>query len=64
MMDRVNGTSLRSGLLGSVAKYPGAPALVVRDERLCYGELDATARRWAGAILDLLNRRAERIGRQ
>jgi amino acid adenylation domain-containing protein len=62
MMDRVDGMSLRSGLLGSVAKCPGAPALVVRDERLSYGELDATARRWAGAILDLLNRRAERIG--
>jgi amino acid adenylation domain-containing protein len=62
MMDRVDGISLRSGLLGSVAKCPDAVALVVRDERLSYGELDATARRWAGAILDPLNRRAERVG--
>ena len=43
--------SLRSGFLRSVAGSPDAPALVVGGNTLTYGNLDALARAWSGALL-------------
>jgi amino acid adenylation domain-containing protein len=54
--------SLRAGFLKQVAIRPNAPALVVNDRARSYGELDETARHWAGAIVRRLGRPAERIG--
>lgn len=62
MMDRVDGRSLRSGFLENAVKHPDALALMVRGEQFSYGDLDAAARRWAGALLDMLDRRADRVG--
>ena len=54
--------SLREGFLKQVALRPDAPALVVKDRILSYGELDEKARRWAGAILRHLGGPAARVG--
>ena len=54
--------SLRSGFLRQVALRPDAPALVVKDRAFSYGELDAMARRWAGAVVERLGAPAERVG--
>lgn len=54
--------SLLAGFLRQVELRPDAPALVVKDRVFSYGELDATARRWAGAITGRLGRPAERVG--
>jgi amino acid adenylation domain-containing protein len=54
--------SLRSGFLKQVAARPNAPALVVKDRVWSYGDLDETARRWAGAIVSRLGRPAQRVG--
>lgn len=54
--------SLRAGFLKQVALRPDAPALVVKDRALSYGELDKTARRWAGAIVGRLGGPAARVG--
>jgi amino acid adenylation domain-containing protein len=54
--------SLRAGFLKQVATRPNAPALVVKDRAHSYGELDETARRWAGATVGRLGRPAERVG--
>jgi amino acid adenylation domain-containing protein len=54
--------SLRAGFLKQVALRPDAPALVVHDHALSYGELDLTARRWAGAIVGRLRGPAARVG--
>ena len=54
--------SLRTGFLKQVALRPDAPALVVKDRAFSYGELDHTARRWAGAIVGRLGGPAARVG--
>ncbi|MFY9852905.1 MAG: amino acid adenylation domain-containing protein [Terracidiphilus sp.] len=54
--------SLRSGFLRQVALRPDAPALVVKDRAYSYGELDAIARRWAGAVVEHKGGPAERVG--
>jgi len=54
--------SLRAGFLKQVALRPDAPALVVKDRALSYGELDQIARRWASAILGRLGVPAARVG--
>jgi amino acid adenylation domain-containing protein len=54
--------SLRAGFLKQVALRPDAPALVVNGRVLSYGELDQTARRWAGTIVGRLGGPAARIG--
>ncbi len=54
--------SLRAGFLKQVALRPDAPALVVEDRVISYGELDHTARRWAGAIIGRLGGPAARVG--
>ncbi|HLX83579.1 MAG TPA: amino acid adenylation domain-containing protein [Terriglobales bacterium] len=54
--------SLRAGFLRQVALRPDAPALVVENRVSSYGRLDETARRWAGAIVERLDRPAERVG--
>jgi amino acid adenylation domain-containing protein len=43
--------SLRTGFLRSVSALPSAPALVVKGVARTYGELDRTARLWAGALI-------------
>jgi|SRR5579862_4015946 len=59
---RFDDGSLRAGFLKQVAARPNAPALVVKDRIWSYGELDETARRWAGATIRRLGRPVERIG--
>ena len=59
---RVPDASLRAGFLKQVALRPDAPALVVKDRVISYGELDQTARRWAGAIVGRLGGPAARVG--
>jgi amino acid adenylation domain-containing protein len=54
--------SLRAGFLKQVALRQDAPALVVKDRVISYGELDQTARRWAGAIVGRLGGPAARVG--
>jgi amino acid adenylation domain-containing protein len=54
--------TLQTGLVASVARAPGSPALCVRDVTRSYGELDDTARRWARSITDALGRPAARVG--
>ncbi len=54
--------SLRAGFLKQVALRPDAPALVVKDRTLSYGELDQTARQWASAIVGRLGGPAARVG--
>lgn len=54
--------SLRAGFLKQVALRPDAPGLVVREHAHSYGELDETARRWAGAIVGRLGGPAARVG--
>jgi amino acid adenylation domain-containing protein len=54
--------SLRAGFLKQVVLRPDAPALVVKDRVLSYGELDQTARRWAGAIVGRIGGPAARVG--
>src|SRR5258708_7881032 len=54
--------SLRAGFLKQVALRPDAPALVVNDRVLSYGELDRTARQWAGAIVARRGGPATRVG--
>ena len=55
-------SSLRDGFLKQVALRPDAPALVVKGRAFSYGELDKTARRWAGAITSRLGGPATRVG--
>jgi amino acid adenylation domain-containing protein len=55
-------SSLRDGFLKQVALRPDAPALVVKGHAFSYGELDQTARKWAGAIVGRLGRPATRVG--
>jgi non-ribosomal peptide synthetase component F len=54
--------SLRAGFLRQVALRPDAPALVVKDRIISFGELDQTARLWAGAIVGRLGGPAARVG--
>src|SRR5579872_2855212 len=54
--------SLRAGFLKQVSLRPDAPALVIKDRVFSYGELDQTARRWAGAIVGRLAGPAARVG--
>ena len=62
MLDRSDGISLRSGFLRHAESNPDAPAIVVRGVTRSYGELEATARRWANAIIVTRGRRPERVG--
>jgi amino acid adenylation domain-containing protein len=55
-------SSLRAGFLKQVELRPDAPALVVKGRVLSYGELDETARQWAGAIVARLGGPAARVG--
>jgi len=55
-------SSLRAGFLKQVGLQPDAPALVVKGRALSYGELDETARRWAGAVVGRLGGPAARVG--
>src|ERR1044071_2650405 len=54
--------SLRAGFLKHAGVRPDAPALVVKDRILSYGDLDQTARRWAGAIVERVGGPAARVG--
>jgi amino acid adenylation domain-containing protein len=54
--------TLQGAFASSAARTPDAPALVVRDVTRTYGELDDTARRWAGVITAALGRPAARVG--
>ena len=54
--------SLRSGFLQFAERTPEAPALVVKGVTRSYGELDATARTWARAILDAAGGPVARVG--
>ena len=62
MLDRSDGESLRSGFLRNAKAHPDRPAVVVRGGTLSYGQLESTARRWAGAITEACGRRPERVG--
>jgi amino acid adenylation domain-containing protein len=61
-VDVSGGRSLRSGFLRSAAATPQATALVVQDVAFSFGELDAAARVWARAILDVSDRPPQRVG--
>jgi len=54
--------SLRSGFRRWAAETPEAPALVVKDHTLTYGELDRIARTYAAAIVETIGRPAQRVG--
>jgi amino acid adenylation domain-containing protein len=60
--DRADGLSLRSAFLRQVQKAPEARALVVGGSVRSYGQICATASRWASAICIALGARPERIG--
>ena len=60
--ERATARSLRSGFRHWASATPEAPALVVRDVSLSYGNLDRTARVWASAIADVSGGRAHRVG--
>jgi amino acid adenylation domain-containing protein len=55
-------SSLRGGFLKQVALRPEATALVVKGRQFSYGELDETARKWAGVLLHKLGRPPARVG--
>jgi amino acid adenylation domain-containing protein len=61
-IDKADGRSMRSGFLRSAAARPDAPCLVIKDRAVSYGEAEALARLWAGAIVARLGRPAERVG--
>lgn len=61
-VDRVDGRSLRTGFLRSASERPDAPCLVIKGSTLSYGEVEALARAWAGAIVTALGRPARRVG--
>jgi amino acid adenylation domain-containing protein len=54
--------TLRTGFLRWAQTAPEAPALVVEDRTLTYGDLERTARTWAAAIIELAGRPPERVG--
>lgn len=60
--DRTHGRSLRSGFLRSAAEGPNHAALVVGDRTYSYQELEDRARRWAAAVVEWLERPAQRVG--
>ena len=62
MIDRSDGTSLRSGFLRHAGVHACAPAVVVRGRTYSYGEVEETARRWARAIVEAGSQRPERVG--
>ncbi len=61
-LDVVDGRSLRSGFLRSAALAPDAVAMDMAGTLRTYGEMERTARVWAGAIVGSLPSRPERIG--
>lgn len=61
-VDRVDGRSLRSGFLRSASRTPDAPCLIIKRKTYTYGEVEATARLWAGQIVSELGRPAQRVG--
>jgi amino acid adenylation domain-containing protein len=61
-LDVVDGRSLRSGFLRSAARAPDAVAMDLAGTLRTYGEMERTARVWAGAILGSLPARPERVG--
>lgn len=62
MLDRADGESLRSGFVRHVQSAFNSPALVIGDITRSYGELGATASRWANAITRALCSRPQRVG--
>jgi amino acid adenylation domain-containing protein len=52
---------LLGGFLRSRAAWPEAPALRVGGEQYSYRQLDALARRWAGALIEVAGRRPRRV---
>ena len=61
-VDKTDGRSLRSGFLANAASRPDAGALVVQGVQRSYRELEHTARVWANAMGQALDRPAERVG--
>lgn len=53
---------LHHGFLQSVARHPGAPALIIGNRSWSYAELDDIARRWASRLLDSTAGRPRRVG--
>jgi amino acid adenylation domain-containing protein len=62
LLDRFDGTSLRSAFLRQVSNVPDANAIVVGNTARTYADLHQTAGRWANAITSELGSRPERIG--
>ncbi|WP_406864116.1 D-alanine--poly(phosphoribitol) ligase [Streptomyces sp. HUAS MG47] len=52
---------LHSGFHSSARAHPGRPALLLDGRSWTYAELDAVARRWAAALIDL-GKRPKRVG--
>ena len=61
-VDKVDYRTLRSGFWHYAEATPDAPAMIVRGVTRSYGEVQENALRWAGAIVGLLGRPAQRIG--
>ena len=55
-------SGLGTGFARHVVQAATAPALVVGNVTRSYGELDATARLWAGRVSELAGGRARRVG--
>ena len=55
-------SGLGAGFARHASQAAAAPALVVGNVSRSYGELDATARRWAGRVSELAGGRAARVG--
>ncbi len=62
LLERFDGTSLRSAFLRQVSSVPDANAIVVGNTARTYRELHQMAGRWANAITSELGSRPERIG--
>lgn len=53
---------LHTGFLDNAGRAPQATALRIGQQSWTYDELDGTARRWAGAVLEGIDRPPQRIG--
>ena len=61
-VDKVDGRSLRTGFQNSAQQWPNKPCLVVKGTSFSYSDVESTARKWAGAIVDSIGRPASRVG--